>query len=78
MGVLVLDPLLPIVEIDEKGIAWVQVEDGVGNISDPLPLFLTEPPIRDVYLPLILRGPRRGRARRCPGRLLMDFRRRGA
>jgi hypothetical protein len=40
---------------DESHIAWIQVEDGVGNLSEPYPAYAPEIEPYKVYLPLLMK-----------------------
>ena len=42
---------------DERRVVWVQVEDGVGNVSEPYPAYAGEGEVESkVYLPLVIRN----------------------
>ncbi len=40
---------------DESRVAWVQVKDGVGNVSEPYPVYAREIEWLKVYLPLVVK-----------------------
>ncbi len=44
---------IPIRRFDERRVVWIQVEDSVGNVSPPYPVFARRPP--DICLPLVAR-----------------------
>ncbi len=41
---------------DERRVVWVQLEDGVGNVSQPYPAYAAGPTTNNLYLPLIFKN----------------------